>query len=114
MPAPIDTESIIRKLLQKTEVGKIEWTADGRTFNCSLDDKFRFEITKKEDIYTIKMQDERWNEIFTESIQEEIFFKNDQTRRKFEMLRDLYEMARRIAFDVDNKLAGVSELLDRI
>lgn len=114
MAAPIDSQTVITKLLEKTEAGRIEWSASGRTFVCFLEDKYRFEIRKDDDIYTILMMDDHLNQIFTESALEELIFNTAGDREKFEKLRDLHELARRIAFDVDKKVAGVSDLLDKI
>lgn len=116
MPAPIDSETIIAKLLEKTEAGRVEWRspAMGRGFQCFLDETYKFEIIKSGDIYTITMKDGSWNEIFVESIQEQLIYERDEDRRKFDMLRDLYELARRDALDVEKKVADVSNLLDKI
>ena len=60
------------------------------------------------------MKDSQWNEIFSESAQEEIIFHEAGKRVLFVALRDLYEAARRRALDVDRKLSGVTDLLDKI
>jgi hypothetical protein len=114
MVAPIESHGIIAKLLEKTEAGRIDWRGSHTTFECVLEDKYRFEITKDGDTYTIVMKDDKWNEIFTVSVQEELIYGNEASRLEFEVVRDLYELARRIAFDVDKKIAGVSDLLDKI
>lgn len=117
MPAPIDSEKIIAKLLEKTEAGRIAWEgfgSGGKSFRCSLEDKYKFEITRNDDIYTIAMKDEYWNEIFVESIQEELIYPRAGDKAKFEMLQDLYEFARRSALDVEKKVADVSHLLDSV
>ena len=46
--------------------------------------------------------------------QEEIYFSDPKRKEMFELLSDLYEVARRKALNLPDKLANVAELLDKI
>lgn len=114
MATIIDPEDVIEKLAQKTEAGRIEWSGGMNSFSCELENRYRFEISRDDDIYTVVMMDDRHNEIFRERAREELIYADDETRRKSETVRRLYDLARRDALDVEAKIAGVSELLDKI
>ena len=60
------------------------------------------------------MEDERGRVLFSLRAEEEIIYLDEKNRSLFVLLSDLYELARRQALNVPDKLAGVAELLDKI
>jgi hypothetical protein len=128
---PSEYKGIIKKLLEKTRQGRVEWSTDlGRnSFRCTLGgsrqggttiarpnepEEFSFTVTGSgpdaQPILT--MWDRAENEIFraisndlpTSSEEEEISL----------LLQELYDLARRQALRVEQKLEVASTLLDRV
>jgi ASC-1-like (ASCH) protein len=114
MVEPLRTDPVIRKLLEKTEAGKVDWLPSDEGYQCSPGDNFNFTIRKVEDSYVLTMEDEYHREIFKEIVHEEIFYKNASEEEKVRIFEDLYEMARRMALDADNKISGAYSALDKI
>ena len=114
MIEPLQYQPIIEKLLDKTKLGRVPWEDDGVTgFRCDLDE-FGFFVWKFEDGYGLRMVDERQRQLFSVKAEEEILYGDDNKERLFELLSDIYELARRIALNVPDKLAGAAHILDRI
>ncbi len=122
MPPVIDYTPVVQKLLRRSEEDKVPWAKAGRNaFICRFgrfdgqdSDPITFEIASVEDTYILRMTDEFGDEIFSLSAQDEIVFGDQEKSKLFETLRDLYELARRKALGVNEKLAHASQLLDAI
>jgi hypothetical protein len=114
MVEPLKTEPVIRKLLEKTKAGKVDWLPSDEGYQCSLGDNFRFFIRKIEDSYILSMEDEYQREIFKEVAREEIFDLDAADQEKVQIFKDLYEMARRIAVDAENKIDVAYSALEKI
>jgi hypothetical protein len=124
MVEPIDSRPILQKLLEKTQAGRVRWNLDlARTypprvprnvFFCDLEDGTRFEVGTDDDVYWTRMLDSDANEIFSVHVQDEIIFGDGQKKNLFDLIRNLYDLARRKALDVDRKLAGAAAVLDKL
>src|SRR5260370_20107437 len=107
-------EPIIDKLLEKTKAGRVPWEDYGQNgFQCDLD-QYKFRVWKSDDGYGLSMGDERQRTLFSLRAEEEIIWANPAKEHLFQSLSDLFELARRKALNVPDKLAGVAQLLDRI
>lgn len=114
MIEPLQYQPIIEKLLEKTKRGRVSWEDHGSNeFRCDLD-QYRFFIRRSDDSYILRMEDEFQRILFSLRAQEEIIYLDQEKGHLFEVLSDLYELARRKALNVTDKLAGVTELLDKI
>ena len=114
MVEPLQYKPIIEKLFKKTQADRVPWEAQGDSvFHCQLEE-YRFSIRATKSGFSLTMKDSRYNEIFSVTIEEEIYFSDAEKQETFQMLSDLYELARRRALNVPEKLVGVAELLDRI
>lgn len=76
--------------------------------------KDRFYVWKDDDGYGVRMEDEYQRVLFSLKAEEEIVYLDERKKSRFALLSDLYELARRKALNVPDKLAGVAELLDKI
>ncbi len=115
MVEPLESQPILDKLIRRSREGRVAWEVRNRTsFFCSVEGQYTFEVSRYEDTYRLEMRDASNHEILSLSQPDRIVFQNDSERRLFESLSDLYEIARRKALQVEDKLATASELLDRI
>ncbi len=112
MPAVLDYEPIIRKLLEKSEEGRLAWEKRNWPFVCTIDGQYTFEVARDGDTYSLTMKDSMGEDIFSVSREQEVVYREPKDKELLGMLRDLYELARRKALNVDEKLATVSALLD--
>ena len=114
MPAPIDYVPIIRKLLEKSDAGKLAWkqTYDSDTFTCSVEGDFTLEVREfrydGDPHIVLVMRDSGNSEIFR------ISASRDNRGDLASLLFEVFESARRVALDVDTKLNQLSTILDRI
>jgi len=122
-----DYSSIAFKLLEKTKAGKVEWEQSSRfgevvyegseLFRAELTEGFRFEVGRTrssgDTTYSLTMRDEQGTDVFTLSLTDDPDTMFNQ-RRLYEGLAELYEVARRKALKVDQKVERVSEILERI
>jgi hypothetical protein len=107
-------EPIIDKLLEKTKAGRVPWEDYGQNeFRCDVD-QYKFHVWKFDDGYGLRMEDERQRVLFSVRAEEEIIYLQPEKERAFQLLSDLFELARRKALNVPDKLAGVAQLLDKI
>jgi len=111
---PLKTEPVIKKLLEKTRAGRVEWEKGNRGYRCSLDDEYYFNISRVEDSFLFSMGDKMGDEIFQETAQEEIFYRDPGAQERVELFRDLYELARRKAVGAEGKIDNAMSSLDRI
>jgi|SRR5579863_6730547 len=124
MVEPLDYQNILKKLIEKTKEGRVQWQDHGVYFSCDLNEQYECRVWKSEDQFVFRMSD-----ISDESIggrigpnpilleingEDEIYYSDPQKREKFELLSDLYELARRNALNIPEKLSKLEELLDKI
>jgi hypothetical protein len=114
MVEPLNTKPIVGKLLEKTRDGRVGWEARGGGYMCSLDEEYFFLISRIEDSILLSMNDKMGNEIFQEVGREEIYYANPADQERFELLRDLFELARRKAVNADEKIADAFSSLEKI
>ncbi|HZW79596.1 MAG TPA: hypothetical protein VFF50_03905 [Candidatus Deferrimicrobiaceae bacterium] len=124
---PSEYKDVIRKLLEKTRQRKVEWEqVFSSSFRCTLpptipsgdSDSFHFTISYsagsnfESEAFTLRMLDQGENVIFeaeandlpTSSEEEEVS----------QMLKEIYERARRQALKIERKIELASTLLDRV
>ncbi len=116
MPSVLDYEPIITKLLEKSEQGRLKWEKPrfSTYFECTIDEQYRFKTERSGDGYLLRMEDKDGAEIFTVTAEEQVVFKSGEEEKLFEKIRDIHELARRKALNVDEKLATVTSLLDKV
>jgi hypothetical protein len=113
MPSTLDYAPVIEKLLDKSRQGRLSWDKGYlKDFRCTID-QYTFVVSAADSGYGLSMLDSDQNEIFSLNLQDEVIF-SGENRRLFDEVSELYELARRKALKVDEKLAGVSELLDKV
>jgi hypothetical protein len=119
MIEPLEYKEIIDKLIEKTKAGKVTWSElEGHgsdQFYCDLENQYQFLSWKTGDTYGLTMREQSSSrEFFSVKIEEEIYFSDPRRKQLFELLSDLYELARRKALNLPDRLANVAELLDKI
>jgi hypothetical protein len=132
-------KDVIKKLLEKTRQGRVEWKADGHlnSFWCailgppepslnSLADLLNKSKNKEEKCFSftvstsgaddsqpvLRMRDKADAEIF--SIVSNDLPTSPEEEEVSQMIDEIYELARRQALKVDQKLVLASTLLDRV
>lgn len=119
-PPPIDADPILERLLLKSQEGKVAWQKARAldefvsVFEAPPSQSFALVIQKIEGSYVLRMKDWEGNEILSVTEEQQIVFGRWETQVRFERLREIYELARRKALDVDKKVADVAELLQKI
>lgn len=116
MIEPLEYKEVLQKLLEKTKAGRVSWTEGGRDqFQCELDNKYKFVVWRTEEKFGARMEESySSNSLFFIEAEEEIYYRDEGQREMFQLLSDLFELARRSALDVPGKLASVANLLDQI
>jgi hypothetical protein len=116
MQATVEYEPIVKKLLEKSEQGRLNWEKSPLGgFFCEIEGEYTFESKRIEDGYELTMDDSGGDVIFSSiSGEEAIVYDDPKKEELFNMLRDLYEFARKKALNVDEKIATATGLLDRI
>jgi hypothetical protein len=107
---------VIEKLLDRTREGKIEWQEQGFGFGTHVK-SYEFRVFKTEDdgdiTITARMLDDRGSEIFDVRLTDD-----PQTlakhRQLVTVLKELFELARRNALNVEQKVEEASHLLDEL
>jgi hypothetical protein len=112
---------IITKLLAKTKAGRVEWkgTFDSTTFICALEGEYSFEVERGKNssgvwFCKLTMRDSSAADIFVLRAFAPTQTSSQQNDETYQVLDDVYDSARRIALDIDKKLADVSDILDKI
>lgn len=130
MIEPLEHKRILEKLKAKSLEGRISWKTvsfEDNRFECDLEN-YKFTVWKREDRFGALMEESDSPPpagsiggfgsspviLFSVEADEEIIFRSDERRETYELLSDIYEVARRKALNVPEKLAGVAELLDKI
>jgi hypothetical protein len=128
---PSEYKEIVKKLLEKTRQGRVEWSTDlgPDSFTCTLGEPgqnaFRSRILPNESefSFTVRASDMDGQPVLTmlDGSRNEIFraTSNDLPTSPDEeetsaLLNDLYELARRKALKIEHKLDLASALLDRV
>jgi len=114
-----DYAAIAFKLLEKTNDAKVQWedNAPFGDFVTALDEGFSFSIRKDtsrgDTTYSLLMKDKEGNVIFNLRLTDD---PETMISRQslYEALGDLYDIARRRALRVDEKVERVSEILEKI
>jgi hypothetical protein len=123
-PDPAEYKGVIRKLLDKTRQGKVQWEQGDFTnsFRCSLPssdaDSFYFLVSHSSgsnfepEAFRLRMSDQRENVILAASAND--LPTSSQEEELSQMIEEIYELARRQALKIEQKLDLASTLLDRI
>jgi hypothetical protein len=119
MVEPLEYKPIIKKLLDKTRAGRVPWEESDRDeFRCGLlgygDEKYTVYVRSRQDGYALRIEDLGQRTVSYVVAEEEIVYRDAERKETFDTLSDLYELARRKALSVPEKLASVAELLDRL
>jgi hypothetical protein len=135
MQATVEYEPIVKKLLEKSEQGRLNWVKaippEGAgwmvfkepgarpirppaLFTCTVEDEYKFESRRTEDGFELTMKDSEGDEVFSIAAEQAVLYDDPKKEELFNMLRDLYELARKKALNVDKKIATATGLLDKI
>jgi len=137
MQATVEYEPFVRKILQKSEQGRLDWEKrelpgtymDGVSaalaglgiqrqrpvvFVCTIEGQYTFQSQRTDQGYQLRMLDSDGNEIFSITGEQAVVYDDPKKEELFTMLRDLYELARRKALKVDEKIATAAGLLDKV
>ena len=130
MQPTIEYEPLVRKLLEKSQQGRLNWEEARRReethgmllgpveppiyFTCTVEDQYTFESEKTDEGYKLTIKDSEGVEFFSITGEEAIVYDDPKKEELFNMLRDLYELARYKALSVDEKLATATGLLDKV
>jgi hypothetical protein len=114
----MDYSPIVLKLLEKTDSGRVEWReSPPQGFRTDLYEGFYFLIDKLssrgDTTYTLTTKDSENNVIFSFSLIDD---PDTMINREslYDALSNIYELARRKALKLDEKVERVSEVLERI
>jgi len=114
MQATIEYEPIVMKLLEKSEQGRLNWERGMGGFFCKIERQYTFASTETDDGYELTMVDSAGDVIFSITGERAIVYDDPKKEELFNMLRDIYELARKKALNVDEKIATATGLLDKI
>lgn len=115
---PSEYKNIIEKLLEKTRQRRVDWEqAFSSSFKCAVGSgdggSFSFTISSSDDEpLSLRMSDESHNTIFRVTSND--LPTSPEEEEISQMIEELYELARRQALKVDQKLELASSLLDRV
>ena len=112
---------VITKLLEKSKEGKVDWkgTFESSTFICALDGAYSFEVEKDRtqggmSLRRLTMKDKNQEEVFVLRANTPTPQSSQENDQLWLVLDELFERARRIALDVDQKVSEVNKILDKI
>jgi hypothetical protein len=113
--ATIEYEPVVKKLLDKSEQGRLNWVKNplGGLF-CEIEGQYSFGLAETDDGYELTMVDPDQNVIFSIAGERAVVYDDPKKEGLFNMLRDLYQLARKKALNVDEKIATATGILDRI
>ena len=119
---PSEYRPVIQKLLEKTRQGRVQWQGGLGAFSCTIGSesnnlvKFTLSSTATRDInYDVRflvMDDASGNELFR--IESNDLSTSIEEEEISNMISELYELARRHALKIEQKLELASTLLDRV
>jgi len=108
--------TVIQKLLERTRDGKVPWEVFSYGFRAMVK-SYEFRISKSEDrgdiTVSLGMLDDQGHEIFEARLTDDPVTLG-KYRQLVSALQDLYELARRKALNVEEKIGEVSSLLDEM
>jgi hypothetical protein len=112
---------VLTKLLEKTRQRKIDWKAtyDELTFLCAIEGQYAFSVSKGrldsgEPYRALIMRDKDQVEIFNLQATAPTPASSSENDALFVTIDELHDEARRIALDIDKKVAAVADILDNI
>lgn len=119
---PFQYLPVIKKLLERTRQGRVQWQGGLGTFYCNLgtenDSTLKFTLSTAAtrdinfDVRFLVMEDLNGNELFR--IESNDLPTTTAEEELSNAINELYELARRQALKVDEKLELASTLLDRV
>ena len=119
---PAEYKDIIQKLLEKTRQRRVEWEQSSIGFQCTLAsgdaDSFFFTISDSSqyssqvEAFTLRMSDRSGNTIFAARSNDLPTSPEEEEVSK--MIEEIYDLARRQALKIEQKLVLASTLLDRV
>ena len=119
---PAEYVPIIRKLLERTKQGRVQWQGGLGAFSCTLgsekkEDTLEFTLSTAAtslinyDVRFLVMKDIKGNELFR--VEASDLPTSRQEEEISSLIYELYDLARKQALKVDEKLGLASTLLDR-
>jgi len=120
MQATVEYEPVVTKLLEKSRQGRVNWERRGvkngwRQFECTIEGQYTFSLARTDDEgYELAMRDSERDIIFSVKSGSAIVYRDAKEAELASTLRDLYELVRKRALNVDEKIATATGLLDRI
>ena len=101
-----DYDALLQTLLQKSREGKLVWqeTADPASFIAAARGERTFEISRSGDSFDLTVCDSQGRQILRMSAA-------THNVVYFDSVRDLYQLAKRIATHLDEKIDSTMELL---
>ncbi len=116
MAEPLDYETITEKLLDKTQKGRVPWKATYASdmFFCTLEGEYTFQLDKTAHIFSLTMRDKQRTHVFTVEANPKDMSGEAKAQRRYELLSELFELARRKSLDIEKKLGTASTLLDKM
>jgi hypothetical protein len=119
---PSEYKEVLRKLLEKTRQRRVDWKqAFSSSFRCDVGpgDEGSFSFTVSGgfppgggEVLSLEMSDEAHNTIF--SVTSNDLPTSPEEEETSQMIEELYELARRQALKIEQKLELASSLLDRV
>jgi hypothetical protein len=116
---PAEYKDIIRKLLEKTRQRKVDWEKTfSSSFQCTLaagdTGSFSFTVSANSETesLTLRMSDENRNTIFAATSND--LPTSPDEEEVSQMIEEIYDLARRQALKIEQKLVLASTLLDRV
>lgn len=117
MPEAAEFEGVVYKLLDKAREDKLDWEEYGPGFAADLPGGYKFvasrETSQGDTTYELLMRDDRGRMISSLSLTDDpdtLMFRE----RLYKALAEIYELARRKALHVNEKLEKVTDILDKI
>lgn len=120
---PAEYRGIIKKLLEKTRQRKVQWEqSGGDSFRCTLqssdENSFYFVSSHsagsnwESEAFRLRMSDQEGNVIFGAEANDLPVSAEEEDASV--MIQEIYELARRQALRIEQKLGLASTLLDRV
>jgi hypothetical protein len=115
---PSEYITVIQKLLERTQQGRVQWEGGLGTFHCRIGTEIKFTLSSAAsrdinfDMRFLVMEDVNGNELFR--IESNDLPTNADEEQVSSMVLELYDLARKQALKVDEKLQLASALLDRV
>src|SRR5260370_39184295 len=111
-------ESVIDKLIEKSEAGTLPWkpTFNDNTFIVALEGEVTFEVTRLDDGgFEFMMKDKDGKKIIDITCNNVQRFREEYVEddRYYDKIKRLFEAARVVGLEVDNKLNIAESLVDK-